>query len=216
MNIKFLINTLIKINKQNKINGYKAIILKAIKDIKKNNNLNLLLIILLYSKCNSIIELLFEYNIDFNITKNGKNLLFYTTILRYHQITNFLLKLNVKIQHEFINIYVNNCLLPTVQFIKDIKYSYNEYFLLKLTKIGYNINDYKYLIQDDKMKIHYFKDFIKNFDETMNRNIKLYNLWIRRKNLAYIVHDKNKIRICNKYTDIFCNELIVDNIKNYL
>lgn len=214
MNTELVIKVLSQINDNNIIN-YHNFLLDIITKINKEQNLSLLLILLLYSRSDKILNFLKLNNIDFNIIKNGKNLLFYTTILRYHDISNLLLSFGLKIQEKFIDIYINYSLHPTIMYRKDEKYYYNSYLLLKLIYNGINLIEYKHLLKDT-LTLEYFDKFHKDFDEDIKKNIISYNLWNRRKNLAYIVNDKSKSRICNKYTDIFCNGLIVDNIKNYL
>ena len=214
MDTKLVINVLSKINDNNLIN-YHNFLLKKKKKINEEQNLSLLLILLIYSRSDKILDFLKLNNVDFNMTKNGKNLLFYTTLLRYHKISNFLLSYGLKIQEKFIHVYINYSLHPTLIYEKDMKCCYNSYLLLKLVYNGINVIDYKHVLKDT-LTLEYFEKFHKEFDVDIKKNIISYNLWNRRKNLAYIVHDKNKSRICDKYTNIFCNELIVDNIKNYL
>ena len=82
MDTKLVINVLSKINDNNLIN-YHNFLLDLIKKINEEQNLSLLLILLIYSRSDKILDFLKLNNVDFNMTKNGKNLLFYTTLLRY-------------------------------------------------------------------------------------------------------------------------------------
>ena len=84
------VKTIIKINQKKNIKGYENVLSSAVNDIKYKDDFHKLLLILIYNKCDDVLLYLIKNNIDFNIKKNNRNLLFYTTLLKYHKLTNIL------------------------------------------------------------------------------------------------------------------------------
>ena len=103
---------------------------------------------------------------------------------------------------------------------KDIDFNkldyYNSSFLLKLAYNGINILDYKSSIIADKDEKYSFEDFENKYKKKINDNLKSYDFWNRRKNLVFIVVDKKKSYINDKFTEIFANDLLINNIQKYM
>ena len=100
MKYKHVINVINNIYCKNDIYKYKNLLLDCVYEINNKNNFKLLLFIVIYSKCCDILYFLKENNVNFNLEKNGKNLLYYTTVLKQHDKSNLLLSLYIKIQHK--------------------------------------------------------------------------------------------------------------------
>lgn len=218
MKTDIVINTINNINLRDNIKGDEDFLVECINDIKNNKNFYLLLTILIYNKCNSLLTFLINNKINFNITKNGKNLLFYACILRCHKLTNFLSNY-CTIQNKYAFMYIKFSLKSSIYKDKDFNKLdyYNSSFLLKLAYNGINILDYKSsIINDDKDEKYSFEDFENKYKKKINDNLKSYDFWNRRKNLVFIVANKKKSYINDKFTEIFANDLLINNIQKYM
>lgn len=218
MKTDIVIYTINNINLRDNIKGDEDFLVECINDIKNNKNFYLLLTILIYNKCNSLLTFLIDNKINFNIIKNGKNLLFYACILRYHKLTNFLSNY-CAIQNKYAFMYIKFSLKSSIYKDKyfNKKDYYNSSFLLKLAYNGINILDYKSsIINGDKDEKYSFEDFENKYKKKIIDNLKLYDLWNRRKKLVFIVADKKKPNINDKFSEIFTNGLLINNIQKYL
>ena len=201
------------------INKYKKLLLEYIYEINNKNNFKLLLFIIIYSKCSSIFYFLKEYNVNLNLEKNGKNLLYYTSILKHHDKSNILIMFNIKIQNKFIDKYILQSLDYGTKSLKDVNNNCmiycNHKFLLNLAYHGHDIIGYKNKIQN-KYKLERLQTFIDKHKKKLEENIKSYNLWQRRKQLVYIVNQKSNQEEYDLISIIFSIDLIINNIKCYL
>lgn len=173
--------------------------------IKKNNNFYYLLIIILYSRYNKLLDIIYNYGIDLKITnKSGKNLLFYTIVLKNFNLTNKLIKFKVTPQKKYFNKYIVSSFS---------NYKFNVDLCLNLIYYGIDYDNCNFL---EKSHIDIYNIFVKKHFNEINIVKKIYNLWNRRKYLAYIVNDikmKNNISLISH---VFLNDLIINEIKQYL
>ena len=189
---------------------------ELIDNLKINENFNKIRIIVLYCKYPEIIYYMNKNNVNFNcLDKYGKNLLFYTIILRYHCITDILLSIGLKIQKKYVHNYINFLLLPNVGYNSKRKENYNANLLLKVIYCyGYTIEDINDILDKNSLAVDNFNKFKNNFKNEIIINLKYYQLWNRRKNLAFIMND---YYLSNNYVGIFnYKNGITDIIKSYL
>ena len=189
---------------------------ELIDNLKINENINKTRIIVLYCKYPEIIYYMNKNNVNFNfLDKYGKNLLFYTIILRYHCITDILLSIGLKIQKKYVHNYINSLLLPNVGYNSKRKENYNATLLLKVIYYnGYTIEDINNLLDKNSLAVDNFNKFKNNFKNEIIINLKYYQLWNRRKNLAYLMND---YYLSTNYGEIFnYKNGITDIIKSYL
>ena len=219
MKYKHVINVINNIYCKNDIYKYENLLLDCVYEINNKNNFKLLLFIVIYSKCCDILYFLKENNVNFNLERNGKNLLYYTTVLKQHDKSNLLISLYIKIQHKFSDTYISNALEFSLSSLKDIKYDNtlccNHKFLLDLAYHGCDIIEYKNRI-DEKYKLEKLESFHKKYEKELQENINSYNLWQRFKQLVYIVKEKSKQHKYEPIYLVFSIDLIIDKIKCYL
>lgn len=193
----------IKDNKSFKI--YEKDFFNLLDFIKKDNNFYYLLIIILYSRYNDLLDIIYNYGIDLKITnKSGKNLLFYTIVLKNFNLTNKLIKFKVTPQKKYFNTYIVSSFS---------NYNINVDLCLNLIYYGIDYDNCNFL---DRSQIDIYNIFLKKNINEINIVKKYYNLWNRRKYLAYIVND---IKIKNNnslMSEVFLNDLIINEIKEYL
>lgn len=208
------VKTIIKINQKKNIKGYENVLSSAVNDIKYKDDFHKLLLILIYNKCDDVLLYLIKNNIDFNIKKNNRNLLFYTTLLKYHKLTNILLDLKVNIQHEYAEFYFLNSIQSSIFYCHNDE-PYNARLLLHLIYVGYDINQYEQNILN-KLSINYYDYFKKKYRSQIEANKMKFIYWERRKMLTYIFHEKNKKNNHDLDVLIFTNDLLLHAIKEYL
>ena len=212
MKYKHVINVINNIYCTNDIYKYKNLLLDCVYEINNKNNFKLLLFIVIYSRCSDIFYFLKNNNVNFNLERNGKNLLYYTTVLKQHDKSNLLLSLYIKIQHKFSDKYISNALEFSLSSLKDIKYDNilccNHKFLLDLAYHGCDIMEYKNRIEE-KYKLERLESFHKKYEKELEKNINSYNLWQRFKQLVYIVREKSKQHKYEPLYLVFSIDLIV-------
>lgn len=216
MNIKLLINEINNINENHKNKNQKENFLYNIIDqIEKNNDFRTFLILNIYLKINNFCFIK-NNNLNLNtLDKSGRNILFYTSALRMHHKTNLLLSLNVPIQNKYFNQYAYSSFNPGIDNDRNNKIKYNYILLLKIIYWGFNI--YNFNFDSDNIVIKaYYKEFIKDYKETIDNYYKYFDFWSRRRNLILIFHRKKNLNIDDKFVPIFTNDLIVNKIKDYL